>query len=185
MRIVIAHRSVILLGQLQRRLERLKIDVVCAATELTEVYDFAEHHEPDCVLLTTDIADCPEFELLATLFGIMGIGCVVLGTPKQAHLTNAALRASSAIRVLPSNVSDRDLTSSPGARRPPSASQSTGGNTRTGRACRPAQHDFDWLFDGRYRCLDANPAASAPGCPPDSHRPAHRWQFCVEPDQAA
>ena len=61
MRIVIAHRSVILLGQLQRRLERLKIDVVCAATELTEVYDFAEHHEPDCVLLTTDIADCPEF----------------------------------------------------------------------------------------------------------------------------
>lgn len=119
MRIVIAHRSMILLGQLQRRLERLKIDVVCAATELTEVYDFAEHHEPDCVLLTTDIADCPEFELLATLFGIMGIGCVVLGTPKQAHLTNAALRASSAIRVLPSNVSDRDLTAAlvPGGRR--------------------------------------------------------------------
>ncbi len=110
MRILIAHRSVILLGQLQRRLERLKIDVMRAATELTEVYDFAEHHEPDCVLLTTDIADCPEFELLATLFGIMGIGCVVLATPNQAQLTNAALKANPAIRVLPANVSDSDLT---------------------------------------------------------------------------
>lgn len=109
MRILIAHRSVILLGQLERRLERLKMDVVRTATELTEVYDFTEHNEPDCVLLTTEIADCPEFELLATLFKIMGIGCVVLGTVHQAYLTSPAVRANPAIRLLPSEVSDTDL----------------------------------------------------------------------------
>ncbi|WP_322891755.1 MULTISPECIES: CheB methylesterase domain-containing protein [unclassified Yoonia] len=109
MRILIAHRSVILLGQLQRRLERLALDVVRAATELTEVYDFTEHNEPDCVLLTTEIADCPEFELLATLFRMLGVGCVVLGTSHQPHLTNAALKANPAIRVLPGNVSDSTL----------------------------------------------------------------------------
>lgn len=109
MRVLIAHRSVILLGQLQRRLERLDLDVVCATTELTEVYDFAEHRAPDCVLLTTEIADCPEFELLATLFSIMGIGCVLVGTSHLAHPTEAALRANRAIRILRSDVSDADL----------------------------------------------------------------------------
>ncbi|WP_019956149.1 chemotaxis protein CheB [Yoonia vestfoldensis] len=117
MRILIAHRSAIMLGQLQRRLERLEIEVVRAATGLTEVYDFAEHHEPDCVVLTTDIADCPEFELLATLFSIMGIGCVVLGTPQQANVTDAALRANPAIRVLPGTASDSDLIAALGPSR--------------------------------------------------------------------
>lgn len=119
MRILIAHRSVVLLTQMQRRLERLGFDVVRAATELTEVYDFAEHHAPDCVLLTTEIADCPEFELLATMFGIMGIGCAVVGTPHQAHLRHPALRANPAIRFLPSDVPDTDLKAAlvPGGRK--------------------------------------------------------------------
>lgn len=119
MGVLIAHRSQIMLGQLQRRLERLQIDVVRLATQLTEVYDFTEHHEPDCVLLTTDIADCPEFELLATLFGIMGVGCVVLGTAQNATLPDAARKANPAIRLLPSAASDTDLLAAlrPGSRR--------------------------------------------------------------------
>ncbi len=119
MGVLIAHRSQILLGQLHRRLERLQVSVVRATTELTEVYDFTEHHEPDCVILTTDIADCPEFELLASLFGIMGVGCVVLATGPTARVPEAARKANPAIRLLPSTASDADLLAAlrPGSRR--------------------------------------------------------------------
>jgi two-component system chemotaxis response regulator CheB len=98
-----------MLGQLRRRLERHRISVVCVATALPEVYDFAEHHEPDCVVLTTDIADCPEFELLATLFGIMGIGCLLLATSPGANAPDAARKANPAMRLLPNTASDEDL----------------------------------------------------------------------------
>jgi two-component system, chemotaxis family, protein-glutamate methylesterase/glutaminase len=119
MRVLIAHRSVIALRDLKRRLGRHQIDIVCTATALTEVYDFTEHHEPDCVILSADLAGCPEFELLASLFAILGVGCVILDSQNKTAIPQAALRANPAIRCLPLTSSDDDLVGAlrPGHRR--------------------------------------------------------------------
>ena len=53
---------------------------ICApASALTDTYHYAEHRQPDCVILAAELADCAEFELLESLFRIMGIGCVLFG----------------------------------------------------------------------------------------------------------
>ena len=49
---------------------------------LTETYNVAEHHNPDCVIIAVELAQQQEFELLASLFRIMRIGCVIVGDPK-------------------------------------------------------------------------------------------------------
>lgn len=51
----------------------------CAAVStLTATYDYAEHHQPDCVIMASSLASCAEFELLENLLRIMGIGCVLV-----------------------------------------------------------------------------------------------------------
>ncbi|MBQ2260637.1 MAG: chemotaxis protein CheB [Loktanella sp.] len=109
MRIVIAHHSATALQHLQRRLAAAQVNVVRTATALTEVYDFAEHHAPDCIILPMDMADCAEFELLATLLRILGIGCVILQSQMHQLPPAAALVANPGIRMLPATAGDDAL----------------------------------------------------------------------------
>lgn len=83
MHMLIAHRSKIaqakIYAQLKPHFQGLKS---IARTSLTETYDLAEHHSPDCVIVGGDLAATPEFELLSTLFNIIGIGCVIHGAER-------------------------------------------------------------------------------------------------------
>ncbi len=47
-------------------------------SDLSQTYDFAEHNKPDCVLLSAELADCPEFELLGSMLKILKIGCIIV-----------------------------------------------------------------------------------------------------------
>ena len=58
-------------------LHGLQVDQV--TYNLSQTYDFSEHHKPDCIILSLDLADCAEFELLASLLRILGICCIVAG----------------------------------------------------------------------------------------------------------
>lgn len=109
MKALIANQSIIALGQWQRRLERHNITVVHKATALTDVYNYSEHHQPDCVIMPTNMADCAEFELLASLFAIMGIACVVVDCGDGSTLPEAARRANPAIKAISANMSDECL----------------------------------------------------------------------------
>lgn len=109
MRALIANKSVVALGQWQRRLQRNNIEVVHKANALTDVYNYSEHHHPDCVILPTEMADCAEFELLASLFAIIGIACVVVDTDDGSSLPEAARRANPAIRCLLASATDEEL----------------------------------------------------------------------------
>ncbi|WP_322895404.1 MULTISPECIES: chemotaxis protein CheB [unclassified Yoonia] len=109
MRILIAHRSAMALHKLQQRLGQGEVEIVRAATALTEVYDFAEHHAPDCVVLPVEMANCDEFELLATLLRILGIGCVILQSDSNQALPAAAITANPGIRLLAADASDATL----------------------------------------------------------------------------
>lgn len=83
MHIIISHQSKIIQAkvnaQLKPHFHGLK---TLARTSLTETYDLAEHHSPDCVIVSAELAANPEFELLSTLFNIIGIGCVIHGAER-------------------------------------------------------------------------------------------------------
>ena len=51
---------------------------IIATTDLTETYNLAEHQKPDCALIAQGLTALPEFELLTSLFKIMGISCFSL-----------------------------------------------------------------------------------------------------------
>ncbi|MFQ1700157.1 chemotaxis protein CheB [Loktanella agnita] len=79
MRIMIAHPSPIGKARLQAQVSKLGgAEIARMVAELTAAYDYAEHHKPDCVIMAKELADCPEFELLASLFRILGMGCILL-----------------------------------------------------------------------------------------------------------
>ncbi len=79
MHIVITHSSPVTLVNLRARLRREEPDFHCASSSsLTQTYNYAEHHQPDCVLIAQALALRPEFELLASLFKLMETGCVIL-----------------------------------------------------------------------------------------------------------
>lgn len=79
MQILISHPSPIANARLRNQLMAFSEIAHCATTtSLTEAYNFAKHHQPDCVIMSAAFADCAEFELLDTLFRILGIGCVFL-----------------------------------------------------------------------------------------------------------
>ncbi len=67
-----------------RAMHGMQVDQV--THNLSQTYDFAEHHKPDCIILSLDLADCAEFELLASLLRILGICCIIVGgSPARAR----------------------------------------------------------------------------------------------------
>ncbi len=88
MRILLAHQSALALGRLRKRLDHQpSIEVQHSVSDLSQTYDFAEHRQPDCVVISAALANCPEFEVLDAMFRMMGIGCVVLQSdgPRPEH----------------------------------------------------------------------------------------------------
>ncbi len=77
--------------------------VVCS---LSQTYDFAEHHKPDCVLLSAELADCPEFELLGSMLKILKIGCIIVTGAPNADRRRRVLMMTEGFERLP----EEDLT---------------------------------------------------------------------------
>lgn len=108
MHIIVAHPSPIANTRLQRGLAALEQVTDCQSSSgLTDTYDMAEHTHPDCVVMADDLAAIAEFELLSSLFKIMGIGCVLLGPMEAAAETPSVLRRAGHIARLPA---DADAT---------------------------------------------------------------------------
>lgn len=109
MRVVIAHRSPVQKARLIARIGAIAgIEIVRVVSELHETYDFAEHHNPDCVVISSDLADRPEFELLGALLRIMGIGCIVLEETEHSIGHHIPARTGSHIIRLAAH-SDHDV----------------------------------------------------------------------------
>ncbi|WP_373635622.1 CheB methylesterase domain-containing protein [Yoonia sp. SS1-5] len=86
MQILIAHESAAERGRISNRLSRHPgVSIPRAVPDLTQTYDFAEHQQPDCVILSGGLAAHPEFELLASLLSLLGIGCIVLAPGPAAR----------------------------------------------------------------------------------------------------
>lgn len=81
MHVLIAHSCSTAREKLREKITSNAADFACVTTSsLTETYNYAEHNNPDCVLIADALANCPEFEILASLFRIMHTGCVVMMT---------------------------------------------------------------------------------------------------------
>lgn len=110
MHILIAHHSPVSMARIQNQLSRhQRAAVPRTASALTEVYNYAEHHCPDCVLISRQLADCPEFELLDSLFRIMGIGCVLIASEDGSRSDCLSARAASHVVWVSNNASDAEL----------------------------------------------------------------------------
>ena len=109
MRVLIADQSCLVLMQLRRRLALCGIEVAHQTDNLASIYDYSEHQRPDCVILSAELADYPEFEQLASLFAIMGIGCLLLETVTKSTVPAAVRKANPAVRLLPALISDAEL----------------------------------------------------------------------------
>lgn len=85
MKFLIAHQSTSDQMRIQQVVARMDYAVqFLLANELTETYHLAEHHEPDCVLIAEQLTHHREFELIASLFKILGIQCIILkGSPSS------------------------------------------------------------------------------------------------------
>ena len=93
--VLIAHQSPLERRLLCNRLEsHFDIQVERAVTDLSQAYDFAEHFNPACVVLSYELANCPEFELLNALLHVLKIGCVIVDSPQEKDCTLPLLRAS-------------------------------------------------------------------------------------------
>lgn len=107
MKILIAHPSLLQQNYLRRTLEAAIGNAeILATTDLTETYNLAEHQKPDCALIAQGLTALPEFELLTSLFKIMGISCFSLvdGSNSEARLSNFPH-----IQQLPERASREDL----------------------------------------------------------------------------
>lgn len=79
MRFLIAHRSQLHQTRIRQEIALVHPDAeFLEATALTDTYHLAEHHVPDFVFIAENLTTCGEFELLASLFKIVGIACVIL-----------------------------------------------------------------------------------------------------------
>lgn len=93
MKILIAHQSKLLLARWRHQVAIIAagMDVLEAST-LTDAYNLAEHQVPDCVVIDEAMANRAEFELLASLFGIMNIACVVVSSDVSAACSHPLFR---------------------------------------------------------------------------------------------
>ena len=79
MRILITHQSALLLSRWRHQITAANTDLqIAQASTLTDAYNHAEHHEPDCVIIDETLANFAEFELLASLLGILKVTCLVV-----------------------------------------------------------------------------------------------------------
>ena len=110
MRILLAHQSAIAQVRLRKRLEDQQgTEVMRVVADLTQTYDFAEHHSPDCVLISASLANCPEFEVLDALFRIMGIRCVILQSRDCRPDHDMSANVARHVTLLPEDASDDAL----------------------------------------------------------------------------
>lgn len=94
MQILVSHPSPLAGERLRNILMSAPDTVHCTVTAtLTGTYDFAEHNQPDCVVMAASFADCAEFELLNTLFRILGIGCILMADDPGMVLTSLSSKA--------------------------------------------------------------------------------------------
>ncbi len=94
MQILVSHPSPLAGERLRNILMSHPGTVFCmVTTTLTSTYDFAEHNQPDCVVMAASFADCAEFELLDTLFRILGIGCVLMADDPGLVLSSLSSKA--------------------------------------------------------------------------------------------
>lgn len=93
MKILIAHQSTLLLARWRHQVATLAagIDILQAST-LTDTYHLAEHQMPDCVVIDEAMANRAEFELLASLFGILNIACVIVSNDVRAAYSHPLFR---------------------------------------------------------------------------------------------
>ncbi len=86
MRILITHQSALLLARWRHHIAAFNADMdVLVAATLTDAYNLAEHQVPDCVVIDEALANVAEFELLASLLGIMRIACLVVSQDDGCH----------------------------------------------------------------------------------------------------
>lgn len=110
MKIVIAHSSSVQKARLNTRIQRIAgLEIVRLVSELHETYDYAEHHNPDCVIISDDLADQPEFELLGALLRILGIGCIVLEEAGGFERRELSLQVGQHITRISLNIDDHLL----------------------------------------------------------------------------
>lgn len=87
MHVLIAHSSTTAQINLRDRLRAEEPGLLCvSSSSLTETYNYAEHNDPDCVLIAEALAHRPEFELLASLFKMMKTGCIIVTTQPRHPL---------------------------------------------------------------------------------------------------
>lgn len=95
MKILIAHESPPVQARVRRAIAAANSGArFLTATSLTGTYDLSEHSEPDCVVISEEMASYAEFELLSSLLAIMNIACIILtgGAPvRQPHLLQGGL----------------------------------------------------------------------------------------------
>lgn len=93
MRILLANQSTLLLARWRHQVATIAAGLyVLEASTLTDAYNLAEHQVPDCVVIEEAMANCAEFELLASLFGILNIACVVVSNKVSAACSHPLFR---------------------------------------------------------------------------------------------
>ena len=85
------------------------VDVVRIVSELHETYDYAEHYQPDCIVMSGRLANRPEFELLDALLQILGISCILLQEPEDVAEELMSARLAERVVRLPSSAGDATL----------------------------------------------------------------------------
>lgn len=110
MHVLIAHQSPTARTRLETKLSGMSVPFsIHATSELTETYHYAEHKRPDCALISGHLANCAEFELLASLLRILGISCVVVEASPQPMRLRLSARASQHVVRVTEDASDADL----------------------------------------------------------------------------
>ena len=82
LQILLCHLSTVAIARMQRATSAALIARrIITATSLTDAYHIVEHQRPDCIILQSGLAACPDFELLGCLLKKLGVGCVIWYQP--------------------------------------------------------------------------------------------------------
>lgn len=79
-RILLCHPSDWVANEMQEAVHHADADANCKlVSDLTEAYNFVEHRQPACLIISAYLAQKPEFELLGALLNQLNIGCIIWG----------------------------------------------------------------------------------------------------------